>query len=70
MTDALQTLRMLDPLLLWCTYLVVLCAGLFLIVVTHPRVKPPRHGVYYNSRRDDGVPPTQPRVPGPTEERD
>ena len=70
MKDFLQTLRMLDPLLLWCVYLAALCIGMYLILITHLRVKPPRHGVYYNSRRDDSVPPAQPRASGPTGERD
>jgi hypothetical protein len=68
--DFLQTLRMLDPLLPWCLYLAALCIGMYLILITHPRVKPPRHGVYYNSRRDDSVPPTQTRANRSADERD
>ena len=68
MHDFLQTVRLVDPLLLWCVYLVILCVGLYLIELTHPRVKSDRDMVYYNSRRDDGVPTAKQRAPGPIEE--
>jgi len=39
--EIVTTLQLVDPLLLWCGYLAAMCVGLYLIVITHPRVKPP-----------------------------
>jgi len=70
MEDFLLTVRMLDPLLLWCLYFIIIAAGVYVIVITHPRVKSPKNEVYYNSRRDDNVSPTPHWAPEPTDERD
>ena len=68
MSDIMETIRLLDPLLLWCTYLAAMCVGAYLIVLTHRRVKTPPDVVYYNGRRDDSVPESIRRAHGPTEE--
>ena len=66
MNDALLTFQHLDPMLQGCVFIMAITVGLYLIVITHPRVKPPQHGVYYNSQGDDSIPPTQPRADKPT----
>ena len=69
MADFLQTVLLLDPLILWCGYLIVMCIGTYLIVLTHPRVKTTDDVVYYKCRRDDVAPPSDQRASGSIEER-
>ena len=44
--------QLVDPLVLLCAFAMTTIIGLYLITVTRTRVKVPRPGVYYNSRRD------------------